>query len=213
MPVIRHLPSGGILAVRLDPPPACVRLFDTPVALANARCGELADSFETEGAVSASSLSPTEAVRYWFRTAPFVARNAQEVSLSEEATPAFRAAFHLFSSSPVTFIRGELDAYLIGVARDGGVFSVAGITIRSRVLTVRLEDIWYRLPVSVRASFYDLTILRDAHNRDTEEQKVAGVVEEGFPEQPGNTRVVLELHANGGFVLTCRPSSDRLRQS
>lgn len=213
MPVIRHLPSGGILAVRLDPPPACVRLFDTPVALANARCAEPADSFGAEGAVPASSLSPTEAIRYWFRTAPFVARNTQEVSLSGEGTPAFRAAFHQFLSSPVTFIRGELDAYLVGVARNGGVFSVAGITIRPRVLTVRLEDIWYRIPVSARVPFYDLTILRDAHGRDTEEQKAAGVVEEGFPEQPGNTRVVLELHANGGFVLTCRPSSDKLRQS
>ena len=209
MPVIRHLPSGGILAVRLDPPPACVRLFDTSVALANARCAELADSSCAEDAVSgiAPLHSSEDAVRYWFRTAPFCAGDNRDVSFSEGATPAFCAAFRTFATSRVTFIRGELDAYLIGVARDGASFSVAGITIRPRVLTVRLEDIWYRLPVPVRVPFYDLTILRDAHSRDTAEQKAAGFVEETFPAQPGNTRVVLELHANGGFVLACRPTS------
>ena len=63
-------------------------------------------------------------------------------------------------------IRNEPGEYRI-TARygDDGSFSVAGESVRPITLTVRVEDVWNRLPKDVRRYSYGVVVRRDGEER------------------------------------------------
>lgn len=63
-------------------------------------------------------------------------------------------------------IRNEPGEYRI-TARygDDGSFAVAGESVRPITLTVRVEDVWNRLPQEVRRHSYGVEVRRDGEDR------------------------------------------------
>lgn len=201
-PIVRFLPSGGVLAVAMgEGEESRIRLYDNPVELANAPKPERGEFFLPQ---PFPVLCGADALSYFFEVAPFLpCTPVPGFLLGEKLTAGFRAAFALLTSPETRFMRGEIGGFLIGTAITGGAFRIAGITAAPRTLTVRLEDVWLNLPPAARALSYDISITRDANRKDPPDAFAAGIVRESFPCQPGNTRVVLDLAANGGFSVDC----------
>jgi len=123
-------------------------------------------------------------------------------------TPAARSA--LISNpqpSSIRPLRGLPDDFLVfAVGLEGPVPTVCGLSCAATTLTVRFEDVWRRLPASLRAFSYTCAVTRDPHSKDAPSALAERVVRESIPDIAPDVRICLDLADNGGFVLTFHPS-------
>ena len=169
------------------------------------RPGDLAEKrFEVAPLESWSVLNGKQGCQSLFDLFPFVAGNIPEPIYAESLTPAFRKAFQCVLErdgviDDFWMIRGEPSVFAVVAQRRGAIWRVCGLTGESRTLTVRLEDLWLRMPAELRALSYTVDIFRDP---TAKEQGTS--IEEFFTGQAPDVRIALDLSANGGFLLTFR---------
>lgn len=117
-------------------------------------------------------------------------------------TPAGRAAEAVWTPCAVEPLRGMPDDFLVGWRADGAALVVCGLARGATTLTVRLEDVWLRLPPAHRALSYACAVVRDPHEKDAAAE---GVVRETLHALAPDVRVCLDVAAGGGFVLRFEP--------
>ena len=74
-------------------------------------------------------------------------------------------------------------------------------------LTVRVEDLWERLPEAARAFDYRMDVVRDPHAKDPDDARTAGVVRETVGGLAPDARVCLDVAQGGGCLLDFRPAT------
>ena len=127
--------------------------------------------------------------------------DADADSLPPMLTRAGRAAAELFFSGEgkLEVLRGEPGEFILFSRRLGGSFTIAALACESTTLTVRVEDVWERLPAAERAFEYTATTLRDPTPADSG----TDAVQESFPVAP-DARIFIDIAAHGGFTIAFR---------
>lgn len=197
-PQVRFMPSGKVVAFWRHGAEQHVVFFDRPGALAERRFAAL------ERVESLPVADGRQGCGHLFLTAPFTKAALPEPVFGAAVTPAFREAFRLLLArgegcDDFWMARGEPGVFAVAACRQGGVWQVAGVTAAARTLTVRLEDLWLRMPAASRARRYTVAIVRDPVKGEAGDR-----VEETFEGQAPDVRVALELAENGGFVIAFR---------
>lgn len=197
-PQVRFTPQGKIMAFWQHGLTQHVVLFDRPADLAMQRFPVFAPPqvlLVENGRAGCEHL---------FLTLPFLNAPVTTTHFGTCVTPAYQAAFALMLSSAFQddtwMIRGEPGVFAIVARREGANWQVGGITATARTVTLRFEDLWWRMPEKMRASAYYVTIQRDP----IKDERGASI-EESFSEQAPDVRIALDLAANGGFLITFRP--------
>ncbi len=174
------------------------------------RPGDLAEKrFEVAPLESWTVSNGKQGCQSLFDLVPFVAGNIPMPVFADSLTPAFCKAFACVverdgAIDDFWMIRGEPGVFAVVAQRRGTTWRVCGVTGESRTLTVRLEDLWLRMPVELRALSYTVDIFRDP---TAKEQGKA--IEESFIDQAPDVRIALDLSANGGFLLTFRGTESK----
>ena len=190
-------PHGKIVAYEQHPFRFQAWLFDRPGDLATAKLATLqpADEWKPE--------SGKEALTELFTLLPFWQGTPASMALDDTFTPAFREAlawivFGGKACEQEWMMRGEPGDFAILARRQGKHWQIAGISSTEKTLTIRLEDLWDRTPADkLPAGPLTIKIIRDPNHAEKELEKVT----ESFPDQPRPTKIVLEVKANGGFLI------------
>jgi len=199
-PQVWFVPSGKLVAFWRLGLEQHIVFFDRPGDLAARRFNALPNIGELavpDGCRGCEQL---------FTTVPFTQAPLPAPTFGELLTPAFRAAFEMLLgrdgvSDDFWILRGEPGVFAVGARRKGRIWQVGGITAMAQTLTVRVEDLWLRMPEKLRSPSYTLHLLRDPIKNETGE-----AIEESFFKQAPDVRVALDLAKNGGFLLTVEPA-------
>ncbi|MCL1920962.1 MAG: glycoside hydrolase family 97 C-terminal domain-containing protein [Kiritimatiellaeota bacterium] len=202
-PNVFYAPSGKLVARWQHERAEHIVFFDRPGDLAVRRFNvfpEIQGLHIENGKQGCSHL---------FLTVPFTKSELPKPTFSDALTPAFKEAFTQMmkrggSADDFWVMRGEPGVFAVAAQRDQGVWKVYGITGASRTLTVRLEDLWLRMPEAFRAPRYTVAITRDPNKNEAGQ----AVIRETFTQQPPDIRILLDLAANGGFALTFTPQGE-----
>ena len=146
-----------------------------------------------------------------FAVVPFARGPLPPPAFGPGVTAAARAAFSLFTDEArgtLCVLRGEPDDFLVCARRAGAVWTVGAFTVAPTTLTVRVEDLWERLPEAARAFDYRMDVVRDPHAKDTAADRAAGVVRETRTGVAPDARICLDLARGGGFTLTLTPTTE-----
>jgi len=198
-PQVRFVPSGKLVAFWRHGLERHAVFFDRPGDLAVRRFGAL------EHVEELAVADGRQGCDHLFLTVPFTKAEMPSPVFGAAVTPAYRAAFEMMLgrgavSDDFWMPRGEPGEFAVAARRQGGVWQVAGVTAAAKTLTVRLEDLWLRMPVALRALGYTVELLRDPLKGEA-----GDCVEETFAEQAPDVRVALDLAKGGGFLITFRP--------
>ena len=124
-------------------------------------------------------------------------------------TPAAQRLVQQLPTGGTWLLRGEPNEFaMLGWFRGRTIF-VGALTVPAITLTVRLEDIWERLPRETRAFDYRCAIARDAHELDAPEAQAALMVREQIEHVAPDARIFLDLRAGGGFLLEFTPEDGK----
>jgi len=174
--------------------------WDRPAALAEARleCDQPPSVLEISNGADALVVA--------FKVLPFVRGPLPAPSFGDDVTPAARASFALLLGSSLhevadsfRVIRGELDDFIVFARRYKDVWMVGALSVDSTTLTFRFEDIWSQLPEKSRFPEYIVEVVRD----DPTDAK--SCVRETLTGVAPDARIMLDIRANGGFMLTFWP--------
>ncbi len=144
-----------------------------------------------------------EAVRRIFDTLPFLSEPPEAFLFAGGFTEPFKAAYSEIARPPalpndIWFIRGEPDLFAVCAHRYRRQWTIAGVSSEPLILTTRLEDLWLRPGCPPPPDTVDIRLFR---NPNALEDKTERAIEEVFPDCPPDTKVVLELPVNGGFLI------------
>lgn len=121
-------------------------------------------------------------------------------------TPAAREALKAAAERPFRPLRGMPDDFIVFAAGlRGRTVSVCGMACSATTLTVRFEDVWSRIPASLRAVSYSCAATRDPNAKDGP-QAADGVVRETLQGLAPDVRICLDLGDGGGFRLAFEAS-------
>ena len=198
-PRVYFSPGGKVVAFWRHGLEQHIVFFDRPGDLAARRFGAL----ERIDALPVND--GRQGCEHLFLTVPFTKAALPAPVFGEAVTPAYRAAFALMlgrddACDDFWMMRGEPGEFAVAARRRDAVWQVGGVTASSQTLTVRLEDLWLRMPAELRVLRYTVDILRDPTKNESGDR-----VEESFDGQAPDVRVALDLAANGGFLLTFKP--------
>ncbi len=149
-----------------------------------------------------------------FAVVPFARGPLPPPAFGPGVTAAARAAFSLFTDEArgaLCVLRGEPGDFLVCARRAGPVWTVGAFTAAPTTLTVRVEDLWERLPDDARAFDYRVDVVRDPHVKDAAADQAAGVVRETLAGVAPDARICLDLVRGGGFTLTLTPTAEEGR--
>ena len=198
-PQVLFAPSGKLVAFWRHGLEQHAVFFDRPGDLAVRRFGAL------ERVDELAVADGRQGCDHVFLTVPFTKAELPAPVFGAAVTPAYRAAFEMMlgrgaASDDFWMMRGEPGEFAVAARRQGGMWQVAGVTAAARMLTVRFEDLWLRMPAELRALSYTVEILRDPIKDEPGDR-----VEEAFAKQAPDVRVAMDLAKSGGFLITFRP--------
>jgi hypothetical protein len=111
-------------------------------------------------------------------------------NLSDCGKEAVKAAENAASFLP---LRGEVGDFIMFAVIDGASFSIAALTRKNTTLTVRVEDVWEKLPAEKRKHLYSCNIVSST----AEIQKLSSLAPDA--------RIFIDLKDFDGFVLNFTP--------
>jgi len=196
--------DDGVLRTSVPglPPLAWTR----PAKLAEARLALVSPPATLELATGADLLTAA------FAVLPFACEPLPEPVFGDAVTSAARTAFACFmgvgGSDDFRVLRGEPDDFLVCARRAGSTWTVSAFCVSATTLTVRFEDLWAQTPADLRAYDYRVAVMRDPHAKDAPESQSAGVVRETLQGVAPDARICLDIARDGGFTMTCSPSSE-----
>ena len=194
-------PDGKVIVHWRRPFLGQLFFFDRPGDLAVARIplGQRREVWEV--------TDPQTAVTELFTLAPHLSALPLAIRFAcEGLTPAFQAAYRwMVEVDPACevnwLLRGEPGAFAVWARRKGDTWQIAGVSVTERVLTVRLEDLIGRTPGATADDPVRIALLRDPNKNETGLDSVS----ESFDALPFATKIVLEVKAGGGFLITVHP--------
>ncbi|MDD4623111.1 MAG: glycoside hydrolase family 97 C-terminal domain-containing protein [Kiritimatiellae bacterium] len=195
-PQVLYVPGGKVVAYWRRGIEQHLVFCDRPGDLAERRFAVL------DGLVELDVRDGRCGIDLLFQKMPFTGARLPAPVFGDRVTPAYRAAFGLAAvagGDDFWVMRGEPGQFMVAARRQGGVWSVGGLTAEPRVLTVRFEDLWLRAPAVARALRYTVKILRDPVKGEAGDR-----VEEAFEGHAPDLRVALDLARDGGFLLEFR---------
>ncbi len=177
------------------------------------RPGELPENrFKVPGcAVPLEIADAAHAACILYTKLPFMPDLSVEPQYGSAVRSSFKSAFSMIlehfgdadEEDDFVVLRGNPGEFAVVARRCGESWTVAGIAGHALTLTVRFEELWWRLPTNLRALRWSASLRRDPVLNESAE-----LVDETFNRLAPDVRIALEIKTNGGFMIKFKPDND-----
>ena len=202
-PVVAYVGPGALAALWPKDGTVHLVIFNRPGKMAEMHFGLLDDD------IPPAIESGADGTRHLYTQLPFFKDAPAVVTYADDMRLSYRRAFDTllghYSAEDDDFwcMRGEPGLFAVVARRIADRWVVCGLTGKTRTLTVRLEELWLRLPPEMRSLRWKASILRDPVLDEQGE-----IVEETFDDLAPDARIALDLKKNGGFVIEFEAMKD-----
>lgn len=203
LPAVAYVGPGALAAEWPKEGSVHLVIFDRP--------GKLA---EMKFALQEDALSPViergaDGCRLLYTQLPFSKVAPDKAVYSDDIRTSYRGAFDClldhYSGNDDDFwvMRGDPKLFVVAARRIADRWIVCGLTGKPRTLTIRLEELWLRLPPEMRPLQWQAAI-----QRDPVLDEPGDIMEENFNDLAPDARIALDLKKNGGFIIKFEPIKD-----